>query len=133
MSIIFLAHHGIEGQKWGVRRYQNEDGTRTAQGKQHRRDIEGAKYEREHIISNERRTNPEERKNLEQKFRRLRRETTTIGKAETAGRLAAVYLLSDVIKSTVSTVTANMDVDMKKINKVIDEVITKKLKEKIKD
>lgn len=29
-----LEHHGILGQKWGVRRYQNADGTRTAEGKQ---------------------------------------------------------------------------------------------------
>ena len=29
-----LYHHGIEGQKWGVRRYQNEDGTLTAAGKE---------------------------------------------------------------------------------------------------
>ena len=28
-----LYHHGIKGQKWGVRRFQNPDGTRTAAGK----------------------------------------------------------------------------------------------------
>lgn len=28
-----LYHYGIKGQKWGVRRYQNEDGTRTDAGK----------------------------------------------------------------------------------------------------
>ena len=28
-----LAHHGILGQKWGVRRYQNPDGTLTAEGR----------------------------------------------------------------------------------------------------
>lgn len=27
-----LAHHGIKGMKWGVRRYQNEDGSYTAAG-----------------------------------------------------------------------------------------------------
>ena len=29
----FLAHHGIKGQKWGVRRFQNPDGTLTPAGK----------------------------------------------------------------------------------------------------
>lgn len=29
----YLAHHGIKGQKWGIRRYQNPDGTLTEEGK----------------------------------------------------------------------------------------------------
>ena len=29
-----LCHHGVKGQKWGKRRYQNPDGTLTAEGKQ---------------------------------------------------------------------------------------------------
>jgi hypothetical protein len=29
----YLVHYGIKGQKWGIRRYQNEDGTLTAAGR----------------------------------------------------------------------------------------------------
>lgn len=32
LQIRELYHHGIKGQKWGVRRYQNEDGTLTENG-----------------------------------------------------------------------------------------------------
>lgn len=34
MSEYYLAHHGIKGQKWGVRRFQNSDGSYTEAGKQ---------------------------------------------------------------------------------------------------
>ena len=33
MQEVYLAHHGILGQKWGVRRYQNPDGSLTAAGR----------------------------------------------------------------------------------------------------
>ena len=29
----YLAHHGIKGQKWGIRQYQNADGSLTAEGR----------------------------------------------------------------------------------------------------
>lgn len=33
----YIAHHGVKGMKWGVRRYQNKDGSLTAAGKQRRK------------------------------------------------------------------------------------------------
>ena len=34
MPSEYICHHGIKGQKWGVRRFQNEDGSLTSAGKQ---------------------------------------------------------------------------------------------------
>lgn len=31
----YLAHFGVKGQKWGIRRFQNPDGTLTEAGKKH--------------------------------------------------------------------------------------------------
>lgn len=33
MPIDYLMHHGIKGMKWGIRRYQNKDGSLTAAGR----------------------------------------------------------------------------------------------------
>lgn len=42
----YLVHHGIKGQQWGIRRYQNEDGTLTPEGKQrYLDDLKSAKKE----------------------------------------------------------------------------------------
>ena len=40
MSHDYLAHHGIKGQKWGIRRFQNRNGTLTTKGKKRYNEIE---------------------------------------------------------------------------------------------
>lgn len=37
-----IQHFGIKGQKWGIRRYQNEDGTLTALGKKREQQLRAA-------------------------------------------------------------------------------------------
>ena len=32
----YLAHHGVKGQRWGVRRFQNPDGSLTSAGAKRR-------------------------------------------------------------------------------------------------
>lgn len=48
-----LYHHGIKGQKWGIRRYQNPDGSLTEAGK--------AKYETVENFNAQRQTSKEKR------------------------------------------------------------------------
>ena len=39
-----LYHYGVKGMRWGVRRYQNEDGSLKAAGERHRAQREGGSY-----------------------------------------------------------------------------------------
>ena len=40
-TYVYLAHHGVKGQKWGIRRYQNADGSLTEAGKKRYYDSDG--------------------------------------------------------------------------------------------
>ena len=41
MENNYLTHYGIKGMHWGVRRFQNPDGTRTAAGREREREMYG--------------------------------------------------------------------------------------------
>lgn len=50
MENNYLMHHGVKGMRWGIRRFQNKDGSLTAAGKKRQREEEPAHedYERAH-------------------------------------------------------------------------------------
>ena len=66
-----ILHYGIKGMKWGVRRYQNEDGTLTAAGK--RRVRQGVK-KRDKIIESQ--SNSKKYRKATKKFNKHYRKLT---------------------------------------------------------
>ena len=86
-----LYHHGIKGMKWGVRRYQNKDGSLTEAGKNRQ-----IKSDRRRAVKNRRSMSNEElrkgieRLRLEKQYKDLMNENISPGKA----------MVSDILKSS---------------------------------
>lgn len=74
-------HFGIKGQKWGVRRYQNPDGTLTEEGKRRYRNAdgslneEGKKFFKKRYENYDGTINEEGRKVLKGKMEKLAKST----------------------------------------------------------
>ena len=87
-----LQHGGIRGMKWGVRRYQNKDGTLTAAGQKRARKSESEDYKKVSEIrkkkisqmSNQELRDANNRLNLEKQYKDLTRKKNVGQKAVTA-------------------------------------------------
>lgn len=72
MNDVIFYHHGIKGQKWGIRRFQNKDGSLTAAGKK-RYDDFSVRNDRENMYKNVRNLSVED---IQKQINRLQLEKT---------------------------------------------------------
>lgn len=93
MEYEFLYHHGIKGMKWGVRRYQNKDGSLTPAGKKRKRSAmeEARTLSDEELRSRINRMNAEKQyvnlvneRNVSSGQRRVKQLLKTMGSVATA-------------------------------------------------
>lgn len=81
----YLAHHGILGMKWGVRRYQNPDGTLTKRGRER---LQKYKERRGTVDNSKWRWSDEEREDLEKSGIVVGDKKDIIKKGSTINRIA---------------------------------------------
>lgn len=79
-----LYHWGIKGQKWGVRRYQNKDGTLTSAGKKRSK----RKNDVKSMSDQELRANIN-RIQMEKQYKKLTKKEASAGQKFVAGIIAA--------------------------------------------
>ena len=142
----YLCHYGILGMKWGIRRYQNKDGTLTAKGKKHKKLKVGTSkdYKRTKAIqaksikqmSNAELKEVTERMRLVNEFQNQARQSLRNGKHwvnATLDKTAGVYvntLLNSQVK-TVKDFGENLPENTVNIAKKQGKKVTTKISEEI--
>ena len=74
----YLEHHGIKGQKWGVRRFQNEDGSYTSSGKK-RYGINGTGKTRKELNAEKKQLAGDKYKELTKDVEKMRQKAIEYG------------------------------------------------------
>ena len=74
MGVYVLIHHGTKGMKWGIRRYQNKDGSLTPAGKKRYADEVHDGMSDDHVRARSKPTSSMTDKELQDAVTRLQRE-----------------------------------------------------------
>lgn len=119
-----LYHHGIKGQKWGVRRYQNADGSYTSEGKARRSSENG---------SAKKTSDPEARKARAKKIAAAAGALTLAAAAAyVASNPKARKVVADAVKS-MGKVTGEKATKLAKKGKDYAQKVAKQAKEGLKE
>ena len=124
-----IYHHGVLGMKWGVRRYQNKDGTLTSAGKKRYRDSNNyhEDYKKAHdsksvkTMSDAELRNRLNRLQMEQQYSKLNPSTVSRGKNYLDKVIKAGTTIA-TITTTALTIYNNSD----KIKNIASAIVNKK-------
>lgn len=112
-----LCHYGIKGQKWGVRRFQNSDGSYTSEGKRRAQQQEKKDEDLRKAIN---------RLSLENKYKDLTKKPTPPSKLEPTKK--AVDATSELVN-----LAKKMDQDSRKATKKERMDLSKKTDKELRD